>query len=318
MKIKKKIAVISTHSFGYIDFLVQRLNAMENVDLTYVNIDLIPFSYKNKISRITNSLLKLMRLRGLKEKNRTNFIKKIILENNSFDQTLIIRPDKLEKEALLFLRENSVEMSCFLFDGIENYHKQKKTLPFFDTVFSYDKIDVEKYNFQFLTNYIYDDEIENNTITQLAFNITSFDNRFPILEKLAYYFSKNEIPYRFIVKKDRIFVHEYIEISNTYIKLSEVKNIISSSFALVDIQQQHQIGLSFRVFEALGFKKKLITNNQDIINYDFYNPNNIFIISDSNYEVPSIFFETDYIEVSSEIINRYGLNNWLSIVLKVD
>jgi hypothetical protein len=318
MKIKKKIAVISTHSFGYIDFLVQRLNAMENVDLTYVNIDLIPFSYKSKISRITNSLLKLMRLRGLKEKNRTNFIKKIILENNSFDQTLIIRPDKLEKEALLFLRKNSVEMSCFLFDGIENYHKQKKTLPFFDTVFSYDKVDVEKYNFQFLTNYIYDDEIENNTITQLAFNITSFDNRFPILEKLAYYFSKNEIPYRFIVKKDRIFVHEYIEISNTYIKLSEVKNIISSSFALVDIQQQHQIGLSFRVFEALGFKKKLITNNQDIINYDFYNPNNIFIISDSNYEVPSIFFETDYIEVSSEIINRYGLNNWLSIVLKVD
>jgi hypothetical protein len=120
------------------------------------------------------------------------------------------------------------------------------------------------------------------------------------------------------VKKDRIFVHEYIEISNTYIKLSEVKNIISSSFALVDIQQQHQIGLSFRVFEALGFKKKLITNNQDIINYDFYNPNNIFIISESNYEVPSIFFETDYIEVSPEIINRYGLNNWLSIVLKVD
>jgi hypothetical protein len=72
------------------------------------------------------------------------------------------------------------------------------------------------------------------------------------------------------------------------------------------------------VFEALGFKKKLITNNQDIINYDFYNPNNIFIISESNYEVPSIFFETDYIEVSPEIINRYGLNNWLSIVLKVD
>ena len=35
-------------------------------------------------------------------------------------------------------------MTCFLFDGIENYKDQKKTLTYFDTVYSYDKKDVEK------------------------------------------------------------------------------------------------------------------------------------------------------------------------------
>ena len=314
----KKIAIIATHSFGYIDFIVDRLNAMENVNLTYVNIDDVPFSYKNKISRITNSLLKLLCLPGLKEKNRTKFIKKLLLKEELFDRTLIIRPDKLEREALIFLRENSIEMTCFLFDGIENFKNQKKTLSFFDTIFSYDKNDVQKYKFVFLTNYIYDDKIENKIITNQAFNIMSFDDRFPVLENLAYYLSKNRISYRFIVKKDRIFAHENIQISDKYLTISEVKNIISGSFALVDIQQQNQIGLSFRVFEALGYRKKLITNNQDIVNYDFYNPNNIFIISESSYEVPSSFFETDYIEVFPEIINRYKLKNWLSIVLKVD
>ena len=74
----KRIAIIGTHSFGYIDFLVSKLNAAQNVDLTYVNIDTIPFSYKNKISRITNSLLKLVRFPSLKEKNKTNYIKKAI------------------------------------------------------------------------------------------------------------------------------------------------------------------------------------------------------------------------------------------------
>jgi len=130
----KQIAIIATHSFGYIDFLVERLHKAHNVDLTYINIDAIPFSYKNKISRLTNFLLKLFFFASLKEQNRTNYIKKVIQNGDFFDQILVIRPDKLELNALTFLRENAIQMSCFLFDGIENFKDQKKTLSFFDTV----------------------------------------------------------------------------------------------------------------------------------------------------------------------------------------
>lgn len=314
----KRIAIITTHSFGYIDFLVEKLNKAQNVDLTYINIDSIPFSYKNKISRITNSLLKLLSFSGLKEQNRTNFIKKSILKENLFDEILIIRPDKLERKALVFLRKNTFRMTCFLFDGIENFKNQKKTLSFFDTIYSYDKKDVEKYNFEFLTNYIYDDEIETKEITNLAFNISSFDDRFPFLEKLAHYLSKKEISFRFIIKKDKIFDHKNIEISNKYLSIDEVKNIIASSLVLVDIQKQNQYGLSFRVFEALGYKKKLITNNQDIVTYDFYNKNNIFVITEENYQVPLDFFQTDYVEIDMEILNKYKIENWIYKVFKID
>jgi hypothetical protein len=314
----KRIAIITTHSFGYIDFLVEKLNKAQNVDLTYINIDSIPFSYKNKISRITNSLLKLLSFSGLKEQNRTNFIKKSILKENLFDEILIIRPDKLERKALVFLRKNTFRMTCFLFDGIENFKNQKKTLSFFDTIYSYDKKDVEKYNFEFLTNYIYDDEIETKEITNLAFNISSFDDRFPFLEKLAHYLSKKGISFRFIIKKDKIFDHKNIEISNKYLSIDEVKNIIASSLVLVDIQKQNQYGLSFRVFEALGYKKKLITNNQDIVTYDFYNKNNIFVITEENYQVPLDFFQTDYVEIDMEILNKYKIENWIYKVFKID
>ena len=315
---RKRIAILSTHSFGYIDFLVEKLNKAEGVDLTYVNIDVIPFSYRNKISRITNSLLKLLHFPSLKEKNKTNYIKTLIQNEDLFDQILIIRPDKLERKALVFLRENAIQMSCFLFDGIENFKDQKKILSFFDTVYSYDKADVEKYNFQFLTNYIYDDQIETKEITNLVFNISSFDDRFPFLEKLANYFSQKRISFRFIVKKDRIFEHKNIEISDRYLSISEVKDIIASSLVLVDIQQKNQDGLTFRIFEALGYKKKLITNNQDIVTYDFYNPNNIFVISESNYEIPSSFFEKDFVEINSAILNKYKLDNWIFEVFKVN
>ncbi|MFV5695552.1 hypothetical protein ACM55G_08965 [Flavobacterium sp. LB3P122] len=314
----KRIAIITTHSFGYIDFLVEKLNQAENVDLTYVNIDTIPFLYKNILSRISNFLLKLISFSSLKEINKTNYIKKAIKNGDLFDQILVIRPDKLQRKALFILRDNAIQMSCFLFDGIENFKDQKKTLSFFDTVYSYDKIDVEKYNFQFLTNYIYDDYIQNNDIQNKVFNISSFDRRFPFLEKVANYLSKNSISFRFIVKKDKIFEHKNIEIINEYLPISDVKKLIASSLVLVDIQKENQYGLSFRIFEALGYRKKLITNNQDIVTYDFYNKNNIFVISEENYEIPLDFFETDYVEIDTEIINKYKLASWISEVFKVN
>ncbi|MFI0491321.1 hypothetical protein [Flavobacterium sp.] len=314
----KKIAIITTHSFGYIDFVVNRLNTTEGVDLTYINIDRIPFSYKNKGSRIINSFLKLFSFSGLKEKNRTKFIKKSILKDNLFDQILIIRPDKLEKEALLFLRKNSIQMTCFLFDGIENFKDQKKTLSHFDTVYSYDKKDVEKYKFKFLTNYIYDDKIESKVITNIAFNISSFDKRFLLLEMLANYLKDNKISFRFIVKKDKFIKHQNIEIANQYVPINEVKEYIASSLVLVDIQKENQYGLSFRIFEALGYKKKLITNNKDIVNYDFYNANNIFVISEENYTIPLDFFKTEYVVIDSKILDKYSLKSWIFEVFKID
>ncbi len=314
----KKIAIITTHSFGYIDFVVNRLNTTEGVDLTYINIDRIPFSYKNKGSRIINSFLKLFSFSGLKEKNRTKFIKKSILKDNLFDQILIIRPDKLEKEALLFLRKNSIQMTCFLFDGIENFKDQKKTLSHFDTVYSYDKKDVEKYKFKFLTNYIYDDKIESKVIANIAFNISSFDKRFLLLEMLANYLKDNKISFRFIVKKDKFIKHQNIEIANQYVPINEVKEYIASSLVLVDIQKENQYGLSFRIFEALGYKKKLITNNKDIVNYDFYNANNIFVISEENYTIPLDFFKTEYVVIDSKILDKYSLKSWIFEVFKID
>jgi len=314
----KKIVIVTTHSFGYIDFLVEKLNKIGSVDLTYINIDLIPFSYKNKSTRIVNSILKLLYFSGLKEKNRTNYIKNVLFKEELFDQILIIRPDKLEKEALLFLRKKAVQMTCFLFDGIENYKDQKKNLTYFDTVYSYDKKDVEKYKFEFLTNYIFDDEIQSNQIENIAFNISSFDERFSLLEKLAQYLKKNEISFRFIVKKDKFLKHENIEISNEYLPLNVVKQLISSSLVLVDLQMNKQVGLSFRIFEALGYKKKIITNNEDIVNYDFYNKNNIFVISEKNLEIPPSFFKTEYTEIDPQIIKKYSLTCWIFEVFKIE
>lgn len=314
----KKIAIVTTNSFGYIDCMVAKLQAAPNVELTYINIDTIPFKYKNHGLRIKNFFSKALINKSLKDINRTKFIKTSLASEESFDQILIIRPDKLQKEALDFLRTKTSLMTCYLFDGIENFPKQKSLLSYFDAIFSYDKKDVEKFGFTFITNYIYDDFIEKRDIEHFVFSICSYDKRFYFLKKIVDKLTKIDISYLFIVKKERPMKDKKIQFTKHYIALDVVKELISKSKVLVDIQKKNQTGLSFRVFEALGFDKKLITNNQDIVNYDFFNANNIFVISENNFEIPKPFFESDYVEVPAEILNKYKLKNWISEVFKVE
>lgn len=75
-------------------------------------------------------------------------------------------------------------------------------------------------------------------------------------------------------------------------------------------------GLTFRIFEAMGLSKKIITNNPDIINYDFYNPQNILIINNENPIIPNHFLETEYTPVPKEIYNKYTLESWVKTVFK--
>ena len=313
----KKIAIITTNSFGYIDFIAERLKKNKNVDLLFINIDAIPFSYGNKLLRFYNIFLKLILGYGLKEMNRTNYIIKTFKERGFFDQVLVIRPDKLQKTALQFLRKNCAEVNTFLFDGIENFKNQKLLLGYFDTVYSYDKNDAEKYNLKFLTNFIFDDQIEKPKLSQKVFNISSFDKRFKILVKLAEELKKNNISYRFIVKKNRKKSHSLVEIIDNCMSLKDVKELIASSEILVDIQKENQSGLSFRVFESLGYSKKLITNNQAIVHYDFYDKRNIYVINGDNFSIPKDFFESEYKKVCPKILENYKLDNWNKIVFNV-
>lgn len=313
----KKIAIITTNSFGYIDFVAERLRNNSNVDLLFINIDIIPFSYGNKLLRFCNIFLKLIPGFGLKEINRTNFIINAFSNEGKFDQVLIVRPDKLTKKALFFIKENCNEMNTFLFDGIENFKEQKKLLCYFDTVYSYDRNDVEKYNLKFLTNFIFDDRIDTTLKSQQVFNISSFDNRFLLLEKLAEELKKNNISYRFIVKKKKKESHSNVEVIDKYLCLKEVKKIIAASDILVDIQKENQTGLSFRVFESLGYNKKLITNNQDIKNYDFYDERNIYVIDGHNFSIPKEFFESEYNKVCPKIIENYKLDHWNKVVFDI-
>ena len=85
----------------------------------------------------------------------------------------------------------------------------------------------------------------------------------------------------------------------------------------MDLVREHQTGLSFRVFEALATDNKIITNNNNIENYGFFNPKNILIINNDFENLEVDFFNNDYETISPEIYNHYTINNWVKNIFKI-
>lgn len=96
------------------------------------------------------------------------------------------------------------------------------------------------------------------------------------------------------------------------IPYSENIAYIAQTRCLIDIVQDGQTGITLRPLEALAFGKKLMTNNRNIINYDFYSPNNIFIIGVDDFARLDSFLDTEYEPVSTYVLSKYDIMSWLS------
>lgn len=87
---------------------------------------------------------------------------------------------------------------------------------------------------------------------------------------------------------------------------------LSRTGIVVDINQKGQNGLTRRPIEALLWNKKLVTDNKDIVNYDFYRPENIFLYGLDNPSDFEHFVETPLVEVPEHIKSRYTVEGFLA------
>ena len=86
---------------------------------------------------------------------------------------------------------------------------------------------------------------------------------------------------------------------------------------LIDFKTPVHNGLSFRPFEALGYRKKLITTNAEIKKYDFYHPDNIFVWDGKSLDGLAEFVAKPYRELPPEIYQKYSFGNWLRYILDI-
>jgi hypothetical protein len=313
----KKALFITFDLSGYYDNIAKGLE--EHFDeVESHNIAAINFQYKNILQRIHSTVYKILKKQKLK-----NFFKlQPIVESTkgkTYDTIIIVRPDLFFDSQLLKLKSRTKYFAAYYHDSINNIERKKDVIHFFDKVYAYEKKDVNDYNLNFLANFIYlDNYATDHPIDYDGFTIMSKDYRFKTLENVAHFFNKKGINYKFLVHSDKEQPESDIVTNITRRQNNkEVLQHISKCKFIVDIHKYGiQDGLTFRVFESLFFEKKLITSNQDIKTYDFYNPNNIHVIEpNTTVNIPDTFFSTPYQSLPKDIYQKYHYTNWINTIL---
>lgn len=313
----KKVLFITFDMSGYYTSVLEELKT-RYTEVDFYNMATISYKYKNVFEKIYSFFYKTFTGKKLKNLYKYQGIIEEV-KSKSYDITLVVRPDLFFDSQLKQLKASTHFFVAYYHDSINNIKRKSEVIHFFDKVYSYEKKDVADYDLLFLPNFIYFEKPKVIDVTEYdAFSVMSKDYRLKTLRNVAEFLKQKNISFKFFVMDKEDSNDGLITFFTKRMNNEAVVNEIKKSNIIVDIHKYGvQDGLTFRVFEAIGYQKKLITTNSDIKNYDFYNPNNIHVIENrEKIDIPDSFFTSEYQPVPKEIYEKYTVQNWLNTILK--
>lgn len=169
---------------------------------------------------------------------------------------------------------------------------------------SFDRCESEKYSMQMAGQYSYINKLNIYCEGECrqAFFCGLEKDRAEEIAHIKSFLQDHRIQCDFLVPKRN---NEMINYKQDYLAR------LSKAGIVVDINQKGQKGLTRRPIEALLWNKKLVTNNRDIVNYDFYRPENIFVYGVDDPCGFEHFVETPLAEIPGNIKSRYTVAGWL-------
>lgn len=240
----------------------------------------------------------------------------------SADYALVIRPDLFSEKVLQKIKSKSKHTVGYQWDGMQRFPLAEKTIQYFDNFFVFDSNDVKKYaNVQHINNFYFDYLHSEEAIQQDVFFVGTFmRDRINELLQLSLIFKKigltNSI--NIICNKSKYY-KKYagfpVHFKKSGMNFKDSILNTQQSNVILDFQNSMHNGVSFRVFEAVGYQKKLITNNPLVKNYDFYNPNNIFVFTNENIHEAEHFLKQNFVELPNEIREKYSFTEWIKHIL---
>jgi len=218
----------------------------------------------------------------------------------------------------------------YMWDSMENRDHVKHILSFFDSTWCFDPSTALQYGMKFRPLFYLNDYGIGSPVAviyDLSFIGSIHTDRYAIIKKI-----QNIIPktfkcfYYLYLRADWIFwiqkilkpsmwLADYGEFKFGSISKDHVIKIFHQSKIVLDIEHPKQCGLTMRTFEALGAKKKMITTNHRIRDYDFYHPDNIAIIDRIDPVVSDTFWISPYRNIPDEIYVKYSIDAWVNEVL---
>lgn len=313
-----KVLFMCPDYFGIYKVIQKELQSQTDCELKSIIFE--DYKYKSSFQKIQNFLAKTFLKKNLKKIWASKERISTIAEDDYFDFLFVICPDFLLNDELQYVTKRAKKRVVYFWDSFDNIPRYERTLPFFNVKYSFEPKDVEKYQLKQLTNF-YFNTARNPAPKNDVFFIGTLDERIHLIKKILQSVEKlGKTAKIFLQTKNenaaKIHPSTSIEFIRNAIPFEESEKIYDDSKIILDVQKTIQKGLTFRVFDAMGKGKKLITTNEDIVQYDFYNVNNIFIWKNDTEYIPESFFDSPYEELPIEIYEKYSLKNWVKTIFE--
>ncbi|AYZ73083.1 hypothetical protein EGX98_02870 [Fusobacterium necrophorum] len=324
----KTILLIAPIFYSYEKEIIEELKK-QNYEVTYIPLNINNVAIRLFLKIISKFLKKF-------EIKCYNYFFKINLffkaKSKKFDKIIVLSGENLSEEIILLLKNKYLidpkDLILYLWIPMERYKIILSTYQYYSRIFSFEKRSCKKYGFTFLPNF-YSNQIYNIISEQikekyLLFFIGQYGKeRYLLKQKLKKYkftilIYHNIFTY-FIFKILKFNEYKNVKMKDLVFKTmdrTEVYKNMSNSQYLLDDADINQEGLTQRVFDSLILEKKLITTNQSIKTYDFYNKNNILVIDRDDPTISEEFLISDYEKVSEEIIKQYSIESWVKKLLE--
>lgn len=326
-----KLLLIMPRFFNYPEVIVEELNNM-GYEVDFFDDRPSTNAWVKAVIRINKNLIHTYIKRYFNEVMRTVRSKRydvvflISGQSLSFSENMVAEIKRSQPNAKFVL---------YQWDSQTNFPYIKNVQKFFDKCYSFDRRDVEESSdLKFLPLFysrVYEEIGQRNNKDykyDFCFVGTAHPKKYKFISLMSnqlktvypnqfiYFFFPSRIVYfyRKVMNKE-LRKAKYSEFHYVPLKGKEMNSIYEMSRCVLDSAQDGQLGLTIRVLEALGAKKKLITTNEDIVNYDFYRPENIYVYR-GKIDMNDTFFKEEYKKVDMQIYKKYSLRSWLKEIVE--
>lgn len=250
------------------------------------------------------------------------------LGRNNFSTILVIQGEGVTSNTLMTIRKAypRARMVFYTWDSLENKPFSRKNLSMYDHCSTFDPVDAKKYGMYFRPLF-YTDGFDRPADTAYAYDLsfigTVHSDRYRIVHALlkqlptdtrTFVYLYLQAPWMYDLRK--IFTNTVDGAKRDEFRFEPLsKDVVQATFfrsrAVLDIEHVNQRGATMRTMEALGSKRKMVTTNVTLRDYDFYNPLNIQIIDRKVPRLDHEFLRSPYQALPEEIRQKYSMRQWI-------
>lgn len=325
----KKVIFVSTDFMQINALMIHEMKNQYEVSEIIYPFENNKFKYKNWGQKTANFIQKtFFKNKNYKEKLvqaqiEQNLKTQVLALTGEFDFAFVLNMEYFSKDFLISIKNRSKKMIAYQWDGLSRTPNIYEKIDICDRFYAFNPSDVNNENVFLATNFFFELDFKPNfQFHSDLFYIGSYlPSRYLILENLVSETKKLNLNAEFSLlsfDKEISKKHQNSDITILNSGYSYEKNLekVQHSKIIVDLKLDVHDGLSFRFFECLYYQKKLITNNATVAQYDFYHPNNIFILTAHNVNSLADFISLPYVEITNEILAKYNFKNWIRRLLE--